>query len=320
MKQIVVLFAGGGIVDTAIADMGLETTYAVECDREVAKVYKQNFPSTQLIESRVEEVDYSIMANEETLLLHASTSCKSFSIANNTNALRGVSPQDIAAIKGVVDAIRTLKPLYFTLEQVRGYSDSICFDILLQCLRENNYSYSFDVLNACHYGVPQHRERLILTAVRSRRPVGLPPKKRPKFWVDILDMNEFIPTTPTLTQREAMREKLKLFPSCEYWLLQRRGYRKELIIRQEMEVSPTITCSIFSDGKGANRQDFYDIYNSVKDEWHKLSIRNMAQLQTIPDWYQLPEETRIAGTIIGNGVPTKLYEAILEQLIWHSKS
>ncbi|MHC5831470.1 MAG: DNA cytosine methyltransferase, partial [Nostoc sp.] len=54
--------------------------------------------------------------------------------------------------------------------------------------------------------------------------------------------------------------------------------------------------------KGYNRSKFADIWlpdGTVKS----LSIQGVARLQGFPDWYEFPNETATAGSIIGYSVP-----------------
>lgn len=47
----------------------------------------------------------------------------------------------------------------------------------------------------------------------------------------------------------------------------------------------------------------------------KLTPRALARLQSVPDWYRLPDSPRLACKIIGNGVPPLLMEKIYKQLV-----
>jgi DNA (cytosine-5)-methyltransferase 1 len=42
----------------------------------------------------------------------------------------------------------------------------------------------------------------------------------------------------------------------------------------------------------------------------RITPRGLARFQSVPDWYELPEDEPLACKVIGNGVPSKMYEAI----------
>ncbi|MBP5971524.1 DNA cytosine methyltransferase [Brasilonema sp. CT11] len=322
MSKIAVLFSGGGVLDTAIHEMGLKTDLAVEYDpgrvelsTAIADSYAKNYPNTELLRTPVESVNWIPYMGDDWMLLHASPSCKNFSAANSEGK---ETEQDLKAAIGIVNAITALRPYYFTLEQVRGYFATESIKLIMCALSNLGYSITYDVLNANFYGVPQRRERLFLTCCRNGTTVGLPPMQRPISWGEVLgdrieSMREICPSPAQINALDAVRT---CYPDSYTFLIQKRSYHgKNLAVKHFWESAPVITCALFSDSHGSNRRSFFDIW--YKGDWLTLSIKDMAMLQTMPDWYILPEETRVAGSIIGNGVPTKLYEAILKQLFRH---
>ncbi|NJM69256.1 MAG: DNA cytosine methyltransferase [Scytonema sp. RU_4_4] len=324
MLKAATLFSGGGVLDAAImkyADKGLSVRLAVEGDpsnpelsHAIADVYAANYPDTQLLRQSVETVNFRNYY-DNWFLLHASPSCKSFSNANTSNG--GEKEKDLTAAIAVARAIREMQPHYFTLEQVRGYVKSASFALIYETLVELGYAICFDVINASSYSVPQDRERMCLIAHRGNSLVGMPVRQRPVSWMDALahriDYMNF--AEPTVTQKQALYEHRLLYPDTEAFLVQRLSIRDNVIIRHPYELAPTITCAIFTDNKAANRKSFLNIW--YKGQWLDLSVRDCAILQSIPDWYYLPPQSRIAGAVVGNGVPTKLYEAILGQIFKH---
>lgn len=47
----------------------------------------------------------------------------------------------------------------------------------------------------------------------------------------------------------------------------------------------------------------------------KLSPRCLARFQSFPDWYQLPENRRLASSIVGNAVPPLMYQRSIEAFV-----
>lgn len=312
MSKVFTLFSGGGLVDAAIKEFGLDVQHGVEMNPDLAFMYRQNY-GDRVINAKVEDVNYGAFGNNW-LLLHASPSCKSFSDAN----INGEETEaDIQAANGTARAIKYLNPFYFTLEQVRAYTKSRSFKIIFNQLINMGYAVTYDTVNAADYGVPQNRERLILTACRNGTTVGLPAKTRRIGWGEVINLGNLATVEPTAAQYKAYQEVSVLYPSTSAWLIQRRGYHGELPKPRDFYTpAPTVTCALFTDGKGANRRSFYDVVTN-SGEWLTLSMRDMARLQTLPEWYVLPEETAIAGMIVGNGVPCTLYKAVLSQLLRH---
>ena len=72
--------------------------------------------------------------------------------------------------KYFLDAVRTIRPKAFVIENVREFQRSAEFAELIRLLKTDSelkaYTPAFGVLNAADYGVPQIRHRGILVAVR----------------------------------------------------------------------------------------------------------------------------------------------------------
>nr|WP_322719784.1 DNA cytosine methyltransferase [Nostoc sp. ChiQUE02]MDZ8232834.1 DNA cytosine methyltransferase [Nostoc sp. ChiQUE02] len=85
-------------------------------------------------------------------------------------------------------------------------------------------------------------------------------------------------------------------------LLERVGGRTQSKYKPGHLPCNTILRSHFTDHKGCNRSKFADIWlpdGIVKS----LSIEGAAILQGFPGWYEFPNETATAGSIIGYSVP-----------------
>ncbi|HEY9597430.1 MAG TPA: DNA cytosine methyltransferase, partial [Cyanophyceae cyanobacterium] len=96
-------------------------------------------------------------------------------------------------------------------------------------------------------------------------------------------------------------------------LVERAGASDSRITTKEpQEPAWTLRSSIGTDQDGRNRNE---LMNVVAGERVKtLNARAIARLQSVPDWYILPQEIRFAGPLLGNGVPPLLSEAILRGL------
>lgn len=70
------------------------------------------------------------------------------------------------------------KPKFLLMENVKnliGKNHKPNFDLWCKWLEEQGYKNYWDVLNAKHFGIPQHRERLIMVSVLDDRKVDIKP-------------------------------------------------------------------------------------------------------------------------------------------------
>lgn len=88
--------------------------------------------------------------------------CQSFSICGKQQGLndtRGTLFFEIARV------LQDKKPQYFLLENVKGVVSNDggrTFNTILKVLSQLGYDVLWQTYNSCHYGVPQHRQRLFI--------------------------------------------------------------------------------------------------------------------------------------------------------------
>ncbi|MGF1939547.1 MAG: DNA cytosine methyltransferase [Nostoc sp. ChiQUE02] len=133
--------------------------------------------------------------------------------------------------------------------------------------------------------------------------VALPSGTTPCGWYGAIA--HLIPTMPDSQLLPKQRQAVEQFLMANEptpLLIERVGGRNRLKYKPGHLPSNTILRSHFTDHKGCNRSKFADIWlpdGAVKS----LSIEGAAILQGFPGWYEFPNETATAGSIIGYSVP-----------------
>lgn len=176
------LFSGGQLFEQGALAAGYTPRRGVEYDPAIAAVGEQNTPGSSVTVADVCALDFSDW--EQPYLLHMSLVCTRASQAN-PNA--GESEVDIQAAEACVRAIRALRPVMVTLENVWQYAAFESFRVILGALHSEGYAFDYWHLNAADYGVPQTRRRLILVASREfapRRPAATH-QERPVAQLDL---------------------------------------------------------------------------------------------------------------------------------------
>jgi len=189
-------------------------------------------------------------------------------------------------------------------------------------LAANGYQVASSVVDMSDYGVPQARKRFIVIASLEGKPLPLPDKQPATGWYDaIADLIPKLPESQLLKgQQKSVDEFLKSNQPTPL-LIDRSGGRGGYRAVPSHKPANTIMRSHFTDGKNANRNKFADIWLpdtsaslSIHGTVKSVSIECIAQLQSFPDWYQLPEQIGVAGSILGYSVPPKFVELLLEPL------
>jgi len=315
----VVLFAGGGGVESGMLKVGIEPIVAVEFDptkpelsKAIADTHKNNFPYCRIIRQTVQEVANQGFPGFPLApdILWASPVCANFSVAKNGTE----QPEDIEAASAVVAAIKKLSPKHFLLENVPAYQNSESWQEIYTHLNQLGYRVASSIVNMSDYGVPQARKRFIVRASRDSEPLPLPAKQKKISWHEAIeDLISELPDSKLLkSQQKAVSEFLKTNKPTPL-LIDRTGGRGEYRAVESSQPSHTILRSHFTDGKGHNRNRYADIWlpdGTVKS----LSIKCVQRLQTFPDYYSFPNATAIAGSILGYSVPPKFVELLLTPL------
>ncbi|WP_392529957.1 DNA cytosine methyltransferase [Nostoc sp. C117] len=325
----VVLFAGGGGIEAGMLQAGIRPVIAVEFDpskpdlsRAIALNHHRNFHEygCRIIQLTVQEVAQLgfIGFPRRPDYLHASPVCANFSQAHTAKAGKGMeTADDMTAAIAITEAIRQLQPRVFTLENVLRYQNSQSFAIILNALEQEGYSVDYSVVNMADFGLPQARRRLVLIACRDLA-ISLPPTSDPIGWYGaIAHLIRTMPDSQLLLKQQQALEKFLAGNAPTPLLIERVGGRTESKYKPGHLPCNTILRSHFTDHKGCNRSKFADIWlpdGTVKS----LSIEGAAILQGFPGWYEFPNETATAGSIIGYSVPpsfaAQLFTHIQKQL------
>ncbi|MEH2120869.1 DNA cytosine methyltransferase [Nostoc sp.] len=325
----VVLFAGGGGVEAGMVQAGIRPVIAVEFDpskpelsRAITKTHHRNFHEygCKIIQQTVQKVARLGFVGfpRRPDYLHASPVCANFSLAHTAKAgIALETADDLSAAIAIAEAIRQLQPRVFTLENVPRYQNSQSFVIILDALEQEGYSVDYSVVNMADFGLPQARRRLVLIASKGFH-VTLPSVTTPYGWYEAIA--HLIPTmsdSHLLPKQQQALEKFLAGNAPTPLLIERVGGRTESKYKPGHLPCNTILRSHFTDHKGCNRSKFTDIWlpdGTVKS----LTIQGAAVLQGFPDWYEFPNDTATAGSIIGYSVPpcfaAQLFTDIQRQL------
>lgn len=177
------LFSGAGGLDVGLEAAGFCVIGCVEQDGLARQTLEKNRPEWPLLEpSEVCEFSRTVapstlgLTRRELDLLAAGPPCQPFSKAAQwrENARSGLRDSKAECIAGLVQVVETFLPRVVLLENVQGFTEGrtsalpflrSAFD-RINSDQNTSYSVQANVLDACHYGVPQHRRRSIIIALR----------------------------------------------------------------------------------------------------------------------------------------------------------
>ncbi|MDZ5781891.1 DNA (cytosine-5-)-methyltransferase [Marinococcus luteus] len=216
-----------------------------------------------------------------------------------------------------IRALMQAQPKFFILENVKGMLNLAKGEVFKQIKEDfeaTGYRIHYKLVNAKDYGIPQSRERVFLVGVRE----------------DIDFTYEFPEPThgegmlfkPYVTLREAISD-LEDDPG-QYF---EGSYSTIFMSRNRKKSWEEPSFTIQASGRQAPLHPSGEPMKKVdKDQWifpdgeennRRLSVREIARIQTFPDWFEFsPEDTEKSTALdkkykqIGNAVPVQLARVI----------
>ncbi len=334
------LFAGAGGLSLGfhLADRGFVPVFAVEHDKAAAATFERNF-GCDVFEGNIE---YNPEYPEADVII-GGPPCQGFSPLG-----RDRDDESRAVMNGLwkhyLDAVRTVKPKAFVVENVPEFQKSAQFAELLHVLRTDTelmrYSVAYGVLNAADYGVPQSRRRGILVAIRdAAEPLSWPPAPicGPTTDVPHRTVRDAIGDLPAKTSGteptiEGDQQHLHFGRTPEQRSLDRYraippGGNRFDLMRNRPDLTPACWANkptgttdvmgrLWWDRPSATiRTEFFKPEKGRylhPDQDRVISHREAARIQTFPDWYVFEGKKIDIARQIGNAVPPLLGRAIAE--------
>lgn len=343
------LFAGAGGLSLGfhLAERGFLPVFAVEHDQAAARTFERNF-GCEVFAGDIE----SSPAYPEADLIIGGPPCQGFSpLGRDRDDLSRAHLNGLW--KHFLDAVRTVRPRAFVIENVREFQRSAQFAELLHLLDSDPdlmaYTPAFGVLNAADYGVPQNRLRGILVAVRDHdgelpwppRPTHGPESPGSTPYVTVREaIGDLPPQTegfdPVVTGDGNQHLHFGRRPTAKslqrYAAIPPGGNRFDLM-RNRPDITPACWANKPTGTTDVMGRLWWDRPSAtIRTEFFKpekgrylhptedrvISHREGARLQSFPDWY-IFEGTKIEiARQIGNAVPPLLGRAIAEYVHRHA--
>lgn len=177
------LYSGAGGLDYGFEAAGFETAVALELDHDCCETLRRSRPSWNVIERDIfatspsEILEVAGLRPGEADVLIGGPPCQPFSKAGywrSGDAKRLADPR-ADTLRAFLEVVESAMPKAFLLENVHGLAFSGKDEGLRYLLEEierinattgSKYRPQVRVLNASSYGVPQHRERVFVVALR----------------------------------------------------------------------------------------------------------------------------------------------------------
>ena len=169
------LFSGAGGLDIGFTDAGFEIVESVEIEDKFCETLEMNsgvgkrFAGSHV--NCIDIRDYSSKTLGKVDFIIGGPPCQTFSAAGRrANGVLGTADARGILFREYVRLLKELSPVGFLFENVYGITgaqNGEAWNEIKDAFRAAGYRLFFRILDAADYGVPQHRERLIIVGLKS---------------------------------------------------------------------------------------------------------------------------------------------------------
>ncbi|WP_198555572.1 DNA cytosine methyltransferase [Colwellia sp. 75C3] len=166
------LFSGAGGLDIGFHDAGFEIVSSVEIEKVFSETLRQNsgegryFETTEVNCIDIREFDF----DEKVDFIIGGPPCQTFSAAGRrASGVAGTTDARGVLFLEYVRLLEKLQPKGFLFENVYGIlgaQNGEAWQQIREAFSNVGYKLHYRILDAADYGVPQHRERLIIIGLK----------------------------------------------------------------------------------------------------------------------------------------------------------
>lgn len=336
--DVVSLFTGAGGMDKGFEYAGFKILVAVESHPIVAKTYRLNNPSVNLIEGDIREVISDLKSYEGATLMIGGPPCQGYSLAGDMD----LSDPRSALVFSFCDALEVIKPEAFVMENVDNLAKHDKFKMIRERLFERfgdaGFSFKVHIIDARRFGVAQKRKRMFIVGCK---------KKTPFSSHHLIGYEK-----PPVTVRQAISHlgrpgsSTNLYPANAKIVpigkpqLRRTPFAGMLFNGQGRPIDLDGLAGTLPASMGGNRtpiidqrwlndsskepwvQTYYDLIKQgrtpsdimIPDFMRRLTATEAAHIQTFPSDYVFAGTAPQMFSQIGNAVPCNMAQAVAESV------
>lgn len=314
--KVISLFSGAGGKDLGVlggfsvlgkyyGTNNFEIVFANDIEEHACKTYNYNFNHKSLA-GDVRDIDAKDLPKADIVI--GGFPCQDFSVAGNRKGFDSERGLLYLQMKRIIDEV---KPYVFVAENVEGLTNlngDETLEKIKDDLRSGGYIVEHHLLNAADYGVPQSRKRVFIIGLKKEfienATVPYPLKTHGKEQ-----------KLPWVTSKQAIDELWDELDKGKYNNHTSKDFSKAKFyegrkMQGNIRIDPNKPSPTIRSEHHGNIEGHYRTLNGIETrdvkQWRRLSIREVARLQTFPDDFFFPVSVSSAYKEIGNAVPPVL--------------
>lgn len=305
------LFSGGGGLDLGLSLAGFDFKYSNDEIQSYCDTISYNFPNCVSQVKDVKELKgyeiQEVINNQKISLIAGGPPCQSFSILGRRGSFSDIRGQ---LVFEYIRLVNEIKPEAFVFENVPGLltlNKGKDWEELRYCFQvETGYQIKIDILNAADYGVPQTRKRVFVVGFRNSvefnfpKPLYQEPSNLELFnhdlpgWIPAklaLEKVDGLPNHKIRIHGERVRSRYEKIPP---------GSRDKVDHTDRIDPEKPSGTVLVGSKAGGGRPFIHPYFP------RHLTVREVARLQSFPDWYIFLGNSTAQYRQVGNAVPPLL--------------
>ena len=295
------LFCGAGGLDMGFEQAGIHTIWANDFNQDACDTHKL-WSNATVVCGDIAKIDITQIPQADVML--GGFPCQGFSLSGP----RKLDDSRNSLYRHYVNIVKQKQPLVFVGENVKGLlsmGNGEIIDAIIAAFADCGYDVFYELVNAKNYGVPQDRERVIITGFKK------------EFNVTDFQLQPFDGTYPKL------QEAIGWMPAPHQDDICHEAYSSRYMSRNRKrgwnEVSFTIPAMAKQVTLHPSSPDMIklgtDLWMFGEGDTRRLSWQEAAAIQTFPEGMQFCGNLTSKYKQIGNAVPVKLAHHVAESII-----
>ena len=331
-------FCGAGGLTRGLLNAGVNVIAGFDIDPAFQTTYEYNNPPSKFVKADIRNISvddlskYSLSKEFSAMLFAGCAPCQPFS--QQRKGPRSLEQSTL--LLAFAKIIEKASPGFVLIENVPGITKvkgNSSFKRFLHILDKKKYTYSFDLIDAKSYGVPQNRKRFVLLA-SLHGAISLPSPTYGNLLTPFRTVRDAISHFPpisagsthpqiknhvaaSITSINLTRLKntpinggdRRSWPPYLYLDCHKKDYNGHTDVYGRMywdRPAPALTARCHSISNGRYGHPCQD---------RAISLREAAALQSFPDRYTFFGSNKHVAMQIGNAVPVLLAEALGRQIV-----
>lgn len=311
------LFAGIGGFRMPLQNNGGKCVFSSEFNIHAQNVYYANFGDFPF--GDITKIPVDFIPRHDVLV--AGFPCQPFSISGRMKGFEDTRGTLIYNVFKIIDAKRPKVILLENVKHLLHHDHGNTLNTILQGLKNLGYVYSYEILNASDFGVPQNRERIIIIAHKERKFDFAKVKKYPrnKTIRDIIDTDcsqyEYLDEPYTLLDNVKKQSSGLIFVGYRNKKIRKAGVRPGTENLSRVHKQPNRIYSIDGIHPALPSQETsgrFFVYDG--ERVRKLTITECYRLMGFPENFVRDSNLGEQYRQIGNSVCVPMVEEIIKQI------